>query len=220
MPLPPTRLSRPAPAGFHAHAFSLIELIGVIAVIAVLVSLLVPLLHSMRGSANLVICTSNQKQLHAGIVLYAQDNGGDLPPAYSSATGKTWSSLIDGYMDDGRKNRKSVFACPDALDLYTPDLGFSQATYGMNGHIPAAVSHVSSAPRPEKFCLLSEASLNGGGKYYNAQLWGAGSNRPLGVHEGRANVLFLDGHVELLGESEIPYGISTPEGKMFWRGAY
>jgi prepilin-type N-terminal cleavage/methylation domain-containing protein len=62
------------------RAFTLIELLAVIAIISLLASLLAPALKSARDRAMDATCLSNQRQLFAGLALYAADHEGQLPP--------------------------------------------------------------------------------------------------------------------------------------------
>ena len=78
--MPPTsRTSQPA-------AFTLIELLVVVAIIALLVSILVSALYQAHEVAKRSICASNVHQLTVGALLYAENNGSNLPnhSAYNS----------------------------------------------------------------------------------------------------------------------------------------
>jgi prepilin-type N-terminal cleavage/methylation domain-containing protein/prepilin-type processing-associated H-X9-DG protein len=65
-------------------AFTIVELLVVVSVIAVLASLLVPAIGIARAAAQTASCASNQRQLFAVLLLYAQDNQGLLPLAYAA----------------------------------------------------------------------------------------------------------------------------------------
>lgn len=64
--------------------FTLVELLVVISVIAILASLLLPALGKARERVLITSCISNQKQLNAGLAIYAGDNDAFLPSSGAS----------------------------------------------------------------------------------------------------------------------------------------
>jgi len=71
----------------HRFAFTLVELLVVIGIIAVLVSILLPTLARARMQAVSVQCQSNLKQLGNALMMYANENRGQLPPGNSANVG-------------------------------------------------------------------------------------------------------------------------------------
>ncbi len=72
--------------------FTLIELLVAIAVIAILAALLLPVLSRAKYSANLAVCTSNQRQVVMMALMYADDNDGRYAPAVAYDTAvDNWS---------------------------------------------------------------------------------------------------------------------------------
>src|ERR1043166_2530858 len=67
--------------------FTLIELLLVVSIIAILSALLMPALQKARAQAKRSACMGNLRQLGLGILMYAGDNNGRMPPANYS-----WSS--------------------------------------------------------------------------------------------------------------------------------
>jgi prepilin-type N-terminal cleavage/methylation domain-containing protein len=59
-------------------AFTLIELLVVIAIIAILMAVLLPALQAVKKQATMVRCLTNQRNLLAGWIMYADDNDGLL----------------------------------------------------------------------------------------------------------------------------------------------
>ena len=63
------------------RAFTLIELLVVIAIISIIAAILFPVFAQAREKARQITCTSNEKQLSLGVLMYAQDNDETPPPS-------------------------------------------------------------------------------------------------------------------------------------------
>ena len=68
---------------FRHQAFTLIELLTVLAVIAALLSILLPVLVSVKKTARAVMCQANIRSTGLAFMAYSQFNKGYLPPAYT-----------------------------------------------------------------------------------------------------------------------------------------
>jgi len=60
--------------------FTLIELLVVVSIIALLIAILLPSLSRAQELARVTVCASNQRQLHIGLLSYAQSNQLVFPP--------------------------------------------------------------------------------------------------------------------------------------------
>ncbi len=82
--------------------FTLIELLVVIAIIAVLAAILFPVFARAREKARQSTCMSNQRQLAAAVMMYAQDHGGQMLPNLNAP----WSLSLAPYHED------NIYDCP------------------------------------------------------------------------------------------------------------
>ena len=128
-------VNRPHIHSMHARAFTLIELLVVIAIIAILAAILFPVFARARENARRTSCASNLKQIGLGIIQYAQDFDGYMPPATlpqsdSSSGGCTtgtpvysWPTLMFAYVKS-----EQVFVCPSGEE--TPVSKADLLTFG------------------------------------------------------------------------------------------
>lgn len=113
------------PAPPRPRAFTLIELLVVVAVIGVLVSFMLPALAGARRAARSTACLSNLRQLGAALVAYSNDHKDAVIPSYNM-TGTNgdepldgWGPIMDrdGYVHVAERLTRSVFYCPDTVDI-------------------------------------------------------------------------------------------------------
>jgi len=214
--------SRPACWG----GFTLIELLVVIAIIAILASLLLPALALAKDQAKATACDNNLRQLILATVNYEDDQKAlplGYPPDVSASINydTVWYMALEPYL--GRKfttteQTNLVFICPAS-----PDGGYSGfLTYAQNNRINASyftnIMSLKSIPHPSwtvmfgetdgyDACLYADTDPYGGNVCYRH----AGGNEH-SVHSttvveggitgekpkiGRANLVYLDTHVEL-----------------------
>lgn len=122
-----------------SRGFTLVELLVVIGIIAVLIGILLPALTRARDTANTAKCASNLRQIAMGMLGYANENKGKLPPSVVNPgdtiypQGWFWSNeLVRGkYLSapagansagQPLTTENTVFRCPMGID---ESLGFS-----------------------------------------------------------------------------------------------
>lgn len=196
--------------------FTLVELLIVIAIIAILAALLLPALNKVRDKAIAIKCVSNLKQVGLWQGLYQHDfnmvfvNHNTDSGASSSMPNKgwTWGGLLKhcGYTESGN----GAIFCPKQQKMLESTIN-NMYSYG------AAYTTLSVYPMFDlkadsvqktgysKVVLIADAGLppiSGTvtvGKPYFKMLVNSittGSYaRPFTLHDEKANLLFIDGHV-------------------------
>lgn len=75
--------------------FTMIDLLVSISVIAVLISLLLPSLAKVNETARRVVCQSNLRQVGLGVIMYADENKGEMPFSRFLPSGSSMSRALE-----------------------------------------------------------------------------------------------------------------------------
>jgi len=198
------------------QGFTLIELLVVIAIVGALAALLFPVFVKVRENARRTDCASNERQLGLAFLAYAQDNGERLPVQRAddsadpvknrNAITNDWALKLLPYT-----KTPEIARCPDdtaSVPYKDPQTGVvvlhSYATARNVAGRPLA-----EIPAPAITVLLVESHTFGRNDNLDAVIPKLGKKSftpddgvvfemPDFRHNGRANYLFLDGHVKTL----------------------
>ncbi len=212
------------------RGFTLIELLVVIAIIAILAAILFPVFARARERARQTSCLSNVKQITLAFLMYAQDYNEVMAPRYyrydpDVAGGPHWDVLLYPYTMS-----MDIYVCPNTR----------AQSYGYNDRTLAYES-MAEATRPAELVILCDVKMGqrpdaspgwprrvghpsqygdppavpendedpyplDGDPYY--------TGRARGVHNGGANVGYLDGHAKWSPTSQFFYG-QNPTNRFF-----
>jgi prepilin-type processing-associated H-X9-DG protein/prepilin-type N-terminal cleavage/methylation domain-containing protein len=209
------RSRSPRPSRWNV-GFTLLELLVAVAIVGVLAALLTPVVGSMQKKAAATQCVSNLRQAYNYLMEDTQQ-AGDMPAAWNGSTG--WvNDKYNALKAEGNPGYK-VFGCP--LQRKSMHMANDARTYSMNSHLVNAgwnnppPGRVARFRDHSKIAVLTDGAIRDGAYNVSASI----PFPPQLIHDGKANIAFLDGHVEPV--KDIPSNQSPKEGTLesiFWLG--
>ncbi|MBO4632025.1 MAG: prepilin-type N-terminal cleavage/methylation domain-containing protein [Lentisphaeria bacterium] len=210
--------------------FTLTELLIVIAIIAILAGMLLPALNNVRESGRASRCLSNIRQMGMLCILYSQDSDGYLPGltySYLKANDEVdyhWQKKLEKAYNSTHNINLST--CPKVYSLYVaarPEKTWCETTYGVNTSGVCGISYGWATIPRRKYDRISAPSRGAlMVENYGHSSWIATETSPVNlsenfrttntaiVHNGQANVYFMDGHGGSRRKLQIPCYESYP----------
>jgi prepilin-type N-terminal cleavage/methylation domain-containing protein/prepilin-type processing-associated H-X9-DG protein len=205
------------------RGFTLIELLVVITIIALLIAILLPALQKARAAASQVKCASNLSQIGLASEMYANDNEGriiaastrdptdrfywfnHLRPYVSQNISTAWDDVpptAKVFVDPSDPTDGGVKGkVPSDAAGQTGENSWTRRSYNINHHV--SNEKRSEIPSHTSTMLMTEHRW----WMLNTNFVDSGQRRlqyiPDNWHDQRNNVVFLDGHVELIRTEEI-----------------
>lgn len=225
----------PSSRNARHRGFTLVELLVTITIIVVLAALSVMGISRMRSAANNSTCVSNIRQLAVAGLAYATETG-TYPPYGTQADGTTpfWFQMLSkdlGIATDlgpaEIERHLSFPSCPESLKKHNAKSVPQNnpiRTYSMNEYVAKAERNsstgawnfpavrVNQATHPSSTAFFMDGTKVSG-IYWDSicriSQWRRAENF---IHGGKANIAFLDGHVESRTLADVP---RDPANK-FW----
>lgn len=169
------------------NGFTLIELLVVIAIISLLTAILFPVFSRAREAARQSTCVSSLKQVGQAFQMYAQDYDGYTPYCYDPVTGGSglcaWYYALAPYAGGIIGSASSKLKCPSSKDTWT---------YAVSYYIVYRRELDKVGLDPLNWLVMDASYF-----WVGTAGWSPATKLKL-QHNGRANTLFPDGHVDSL----------------------
>jgi prepilin-type processing-associated H-X9-DG protein/prepilin-type N-terminal cleavage/methylation domain-containing protein len=208
----------------NRSGFSLIELLVVVGIVGVLAALLLPTLSSAKAKAQRIHCVNNLHQLGVGLQIVLQNDHAYPTILISTNPWETWVTQLEREglgvsRPESNYFQKGVWACPSArwsrytLEHTSPPCSYGYNRYGsiwpgnatdgfgLQGHFDPG-ARVWRPIREAEVIVPSDMMaigdcFNGSVEFTRQDLAKVEKNgNILTRHQGKANVVFCDGHVD------------------------
>lgn len=181
------------------------EMLVVIAIIALLAVLITPAVSRALKNARRVECLSQLRQVHTYMSMYLIDHKGQYPDFRMTGGGgvDVWRDYLYPYSGIPRRNSRElgIWHCPAQSFERGSHWWRNLAGYGGN----ATLSHdyVSQIPNPTQTLLAIDTTIYNGWHAYHGRSVSSTIRWVSTRHDGSANMVYCDGHVETVPENRI-----------------
>jgi len=203
------------------RGFTMVELLVVTGIIACLTIIGFPVIKQSMSVAQTAKCAGNMRQLGLAVLTYAAEHGMVLPVTAHQPGGQSWTRTLQPYASgtvtfkcpvDENKKRERTYVMNDFLTpnpCGAPFINLSSLLSTERHHDTILYfESVASSNNPDDHFHFSD--------YYMQEIPPAEFSTMVAVqrHSGKANYLFVDGHVETLAWSQVQKLLSQQGGRL------
>lgn len=219
--------------------FTLIELLAVIVIIGILASILIVTVGKVRESGHATQCGSNLRQIQLANILYAQEHGGKyVIAAIGDGSGtdpeRKWFINTEFYANLSSRKAQSFenwpieLLCPTSVAAgNTPEaLHYTYAAYSFGYNVTQKISGErrfiqNEVARPAASIAWADSvdwliDWTGTKNYDDSAPTTSKSKAVAYRHDGKANVVYWDGHVNRLNRSQVEVAAVSDTNMALW----
>lgn len=206
------------------RAFTLVELLVVVAVVRILAGLLLPAVHHALQTGKAIQCVSNLSQWNLALAIHQSENDDAIPrrgqgvqPLFILDRPEDWFNALPALVElpgygklsaEGRipgPGAKSIFVCPSAkATAHTNFLSYAMNIY-LSPWTRPAPHRAGAISRPNTLAVLAD-----GPGAYSSTAPSINEYCVSARHVQRANISFLDGHVQSFARKYLGCGVGEP----------
>ncbi|MDD2707460.1 MAG: prepilin-type N-terminal cleavage/methylation domain-containing protein [Verrucomicrobiae bacterium] len=189
-------------SGRHFRGFTILELLIVVGILSLLAALLMPAMSSARKKGQQIHCMNNLRQIGMAHVQYANDWEERIVPGLEVTGGAYWEQLLEKQCGIRvGKMEGHLFWCPankeTPLSAWMPKEFFcANMNYTRNSEIDRML--YGSIPDPTRTVMVADGKVAAPYAVITTIFHASSATNRIhfSLHGGRANCLFVDGHVE------------------------
>jgi len=213
----------------RSSGFSLTEILVVIVIIIVLAAISMVATKAFREKAGAAVCVQNLRQIGVGLHSYIADKGGRFPDGSADVSwtvkGRCWYDAAAENMsrqydfDNWRGDLlPSACGCPSGHGkAYWPSWPYT-GDYAANWHLGSEIRTLASVKNPSATPYVQDTVMQNN---FGAGIFNAGFDKKSGQafaarHNGKGNILWVDGHVSSLTYAEyMAYANKSSHGGVY-----
>jgi len=187
----------------HIH-FTIVELLIVISIIVILANMFLPALQSAKRKGLQIACTNKFKQIGCVYSMYMNDYNDFLASSCDSERSRVSAKLTDLYLNtkSGRSYYENYYADQFFCPAYSTPYLYMKHT--LNAY-PLMATKINTVKKPSQTVAYFDGAQAADYPFY-INSTDTSRIEAQKRHNGKANYLMMDTHIELLAPKQILLG--------------